>query len=112
MAMTEIVDAFRALGDPTRQKILGLLEVRGQLCVMELGRYFDMTQPSLSHHLRILRQAGLVSAHKRGKEVYYAINAEVLSRCCGAFFSKFACCQPLLGITTARRGAKKAKGEA
>jgi ArsR family transcriptional regulator len=94
--MNELVRAFRALGDPTRQRMLALLEQAGELCVSEVARHFDMTQPSISHHLRILREAGLLTAHKRGKEVYYAINAEELSRCCGVFFGKFACCRPML----------------
>ena len=94
--MKDLVQVFRALGDPTRQRMLAVLEKAGELCVSEVTRNFAMTQPSISHHLRILREAGLLTAHKRGKEVYYAINAEELSRCCGVFFAKFACCQPLL----------------
>jgi DNA-binding transcriptional ArsR family regulator len=46
--------------------------------------------------LRILKEAALVIAEKRGKEVYYAINAVELRGCCGAFFANFACCRPLL----------------
>lgn len=94
--MIDFVRAFRALGDPTRQKILSLLEKGGELCVSEVARHFEMSQPSVSHHLRILKEAGLVTSHKRGKEVYYAIHPGELSRCCGLFFAKFACCQPIL----------------
>lgn len=94
--MTNFVRAFRALGDPARQKMLALLEEAGELCVADLAGHFAMTQPSVSHHLRILKEAGLVTAAKRGKEVYYAINAAELRRCCGTYFADFACCQPLL----------------
>jgi len=94
--MDEMVRVFRALGDPARQKILGLLEGAGELCVGDVAREFDMAQPSVSHHLRILKDAGLATAEKRGKEVYYRINAEALRKCCGLFFSKFECCRPLL----------------
>ena len=87
---------FRALADSSRQRILALLEQSGSLCVSEVGAHFDMAQPSISHHLRILKEAGLVTAQKRGKEVYYAINDEELSRCCGVFFDKFACCRTIL----------------
>jgi DNA-binding transcriptional ArsR family regulator len=105
--MSEVVKAFRALADTTRQKILALLEEAGALCVSEVGTHFDMAQPSISHHLRILKEAGLVTARKRGKEVYYAINEEELSRCCGTFFDKFACCRSIL-----RRGrVAAAKGD-
>jgi ArsR family transcriptional regulator len=94
--MDDLIRMFRALGDPARQKMLALLEKAGELCVSEIARHFTMAQPSISHHLRILKDAGLVTASKRGKEVYYAINPGELSRCCGVFFGKFACCRPLL----------------
>src|SRR5881628_2155731 len=92
MGMDDLVRTFRALGDPARQKMLAVLEAGGERCVSEVARHFAMTQPSISHHLRILKEAGLVTASKRGKEVYYAINPDELSRCCGVFFGKFACC--------------------
>ena len=107
--MTNFVNAFRALGDPTRQKMLTLLEEAGELCVAALAGHFAMTQPSVSHHLRILKEAGVVTAEKRGKEVYYSINAAELSKCCGTFFTQFACCRPLLKaarrkLSTASKG--------
>jgi DNA-binding transcriptional ArsR family regulator len=108
--MTNFVRTFRALGDPARQQMLALLEEAGELCVADLAAHFAMTQPAVSHHLRILKEAGLVTADKRGKEVYYAINAAELRGCCGTFFANFACCRPLLkmarpeaGPTTSRR---------
>jgi len=94
--MTNFVNTFRALGDPTRQRMLTLLEEAGEMCVAALAVHFAMTQPSVSHHLRILRQAGVVVAEKRGKEVYYRINAAELNTCCSSFFAQFACCRPLL----------------
>ena len=103
--MATLVHVFLALGDPTRQQMLALLEASGELCVADLARNFAMTQPSVSHHLRILKEAGLVSAEKRGKEVYYTINAAELRQCCGTFFANFACCRPLLKVT--RRRARR-----
>jgi ArsR family transcriptional regulator len=94
--MNKLVRAFRALGDPTRQRMLALLEEHGELCVSVLAADFAMTQPSVSHHLRILKDAGLVSADKRGKEVYYSINRTELAGCCGDFFASFGCCRALL----------------
>ena len=111
--MATLVHVFRALGDPTRQQMLALLEGSGELCVAELAAHFAMTQPSVSHHLRILREAALVNAEKRGKEVYYAINAAALRQCCGTFFANFACCRPLLKITRRKlRQSKPATGPA
>jgi len=94
--VADFVRTFRALGDPARQKMLALLEDGGEMCVAVVARHFTMTQPSVSHHLRILKDAGLVTAEKRGKEVYYRIEPSELRRCCGAFFANFACCQGLL----------------
>ncbi len=106
--MNDAVRAFRALGDVTRQRMLALLEESGELCVSEVARHFTMAQPSISHHLRILRDAGLVTAHKRGKEVYYALDREELGRCCGLFFAKFACCRPVLRAAITQSVTKKA----
>ncbi len=103
--MADFVYLFRALGDPTRQKMLALLEEAAEMCAADLARNFSMTQPSISHHLRILKQAGLVTADKRGKEVYYAINTAALRHCCGAFFANFACCRPLLKIASRKARA-------
>lgn len=103
--MADFVRTFRALGDPTRQKMLALLEKGGEMCVADLARYFTMTQPSVSHHLRILKEAGLVTAEKRGKEVYYTINTSELRRCCGAFFANFACCRGLLKTPSGKASA-------
>lgn len=105
--VTDFVNAFRALGDPTRQTILALLEEAGELCVSDLAQHFEMAQPSVSHHLRVLKEAGLVTARRRGKEIYYAVDPDALIHCCGRFFARFACCRPLLkereeSTTTAR----------
>ncbi len=94
--MSDLVRVFRALGDPARQRILALLEQAGELCVSDLVGRLAMAQPSVSHHLRVLRECGLVTAEKRGKEVYHVIDAGALQRCCGTFFRRFACCRPIL----------------
>lgn len=70
------LEGFRALGDPTRLRIVRLLE-GGSRCVCEIQRDLPDVAPNLlSHHLRVLREAGLVSAHKRGRWVDYALRAE------------------------------------
>ena len=67
---------FKALGDETRLRILGYLLARGDtLCVCEIEAHVkDLSQPTISHHLRLLREAGLVTAERRGTWVYYAVN--------------------------------------
>ena len=70
---TKCILIFQALSDPTRQKILKLLKKK-EMCVTEICKHFNMTQPSVSHHLDILKRSGLVKYEKKGKEVYYANN--------------------------------------
>jgi DNA-binding transcriptional ArsR family regulator len=65
---------FSALGDPTRQKILLIFEPGEEICVNEIAAVFDISRPAISHHLKVLRNAGLVGNEKRGKEVYYHVN--------------------------------------
>ena len=65
---------FRALGDTTRLEMVGLLAAQGkELCVCELESHFELSQPTVSHHLRILREAGVVSSERRGTWVYYSL---------------------------------------
>lgn len=68
---------FRALNDPTRRQILEILR-EGDLTAGEIADKFDMTKPSISHHLDLLKQANLVSADKRGQFIYYTLNTTVL----------------------------------
>ncbi len=64
---------FRALADPTRLGILALLQAQqGPLCVCDIVAQFPQGQPTISHHLKVLRDAGLVTAERRGPWVYYA----------------------------------------
>jgi len=74
--------AFKALADPTRIQIVRLLEGAGQagLCVCDVVTNFPLEQPTISYHLGVLRQAGLVSSRKRGQWVYYSLNQERLAQ--------------------------------
>jgi ArsR family transcriptional regulator len=67
---------FKALADTTRLRILGLLAVR-EMCVCEVMVALDLTQPTASHHLRILENVGLVKDRKEGKWVFYSLTDEV-----------------------------------
>ena len=78
-------DIFRALADPTRLSILELLKKR-ELCVSEICTHFELSQPSISHHLDILKRSKLVHSEKRGREVYYRFNADAIVECCGRQF--------------------------
>ena len=65
--------AFRALGDATRLEMFRLLAAQeAPVCACDVGAGFELSQPTISHHLRILREAGLVTAEKRGVWAWYA----------------------------------------
>ena len=68
---------FRALNDSTRRQILEILR-EGDLTAGEIDDRFEMTKPSISHHLDLLKQAELVSADKRGQFIFYTLNTTVL----------------------------------
>jgi ArsR family transcriptional regulator len=65
------VARFKALADPTRLRILAMLaSTPAGMCVCDLNEGFDLEQPTISHHLKVLRKAGLVSSERRGTWVY------------------------------------------
>ncbi|GAV31978.1 MAG: autorepressor SdpR family transcription factor [Anaerosomatales bacterium] len=67
-------DVFKALSDPTRREILRLLR-DGDLTAGAIAERFSISKPSISHHLAILKQAGLVTAERRGQEIVYSLDA-------------------------------------
>ena len=85
----------RALADETRQGILQLLQARGELCVSDIVDAFSSSQPTISHHLRLLRDAGLVTTRKDGKLIYYALNQDNVAECCGMLMAKFVAMTPV-----------------
>ena len=72
--LTAAARLFRALGDVTRLGILQQLRVAGEVCACDLVGCGDVAQPTVSHHLKVLRDAGLVESDKRGLWVYYRLN--------------------------------------
>jgi len=69
---------FKALADPTRVGIVNRLAAAPEVCVCDLTAAFELSQPTISHHLRILRDAGLVAATKRGTWSYYRLLPEAV----------------------------------
>jgi DNA-binding transcriptional ArsR family regulator len=68
---------FKALADPTRRKVLELLR-RGPMTAGELSDYFPVSRPTMSAHFNVLKEAGLVAAHKDGKAIVYRLQLSVL----------------------------------
>jgi len=75
-------ETFKALSDPTRREILTILRT-GSKTAGEIGAHFDMTGATVSHHLSVLKSAGLVTDEKRGKCIYYEMNLSVLDEITG-----------------------------
>lgn len=75
------VSFAKALADETRQKIMRICCCES-LSVNDIVDQTGVTQPTVSHHLKILREAGLVKVARRGKEIYYSLNQEVMANSC------------------------------
>jgi DNA-binding transcriptional ArsR family regulator len=71
-------DVFAAVASPVRRSLLGLLLDRGPLPVQQLAAHFDMTRPSVSEHLKVLRDVGLVREHKSGRHRFYQLEPQPL----------------------------------
>jgi ArsR family transcriptional regulator, arsenate/arsenite/antimonite-responsive transcriptional repressor len=80
----ELAARFRALADPTRVAIINSLSAADEVCVCNLTATFDLSQPTISHHLKILREAGLVESSRRGTWAYYRLVPEAISALRGA----------------------------
>jgi len=74
------VRVFKALGDSTRYRIVCALLEEGELGCTELAKMFDLSNPALSHHYRVLENAGLISARKEGTCVFWCVRAGELER--------------------------------
>lgn len=77
--MNDLAQFYKALGDETRLKIIELL-FNKELCVCEIFESFNLSQPAISHHLRILKQAGVVNDNRVGKWIYYGLNPDTLTK--------------------------------
>jgi ArsR family transcriptional regulator len=72
-AAVDLARGFKALGDPVRLRLLSMIAARGggEICVCDLTEAFQVKGPTISHHLRVLREAGLIDCERRGTWVYY-----------------------------------------
>ena len=78
----DLAPLFKAVADPVRLRLLSLIACHdgGESCVCDLTDAFDVTGPAVSYHLRVLREAGLISCERRGTWLYYRINPRVMAR--------------------------------
>ena len=83
-AAAGLAQVFKALGDPVRLRLrlVSLIGAHqgGEVCVCDLTAAFDLTQPTISHHLKVLREAGIIDSERRGTWVYYWLVPTALER--------------------------------
>lgn len=78
----DLARMFKALGDPVRLRMLSLIAAHegGESCVCDISPAFDLSQPTISHHLKVLREAGLLDSERRGTWVYYRVIPSALEQ--------------------------------
>ena len=78
----ELARTFKAIGDPVRLRLLSLIasHAGGEACVCDVSEVFDLSGPTISHHLKVLREAGLITGERRGTWVYYRVVPQTLAR--------------------------------
>lgn len=86
--MGQMNSQFKALSDNTRRKILEMLK-NGDLTAGEIAESFEMTKPSITHHLNLLYQADLVDKERDGQYIYYTLNITVMQEVISWFFDFF-----------------------
>lgn len=80
----------KAVADDTRQQIMSLLCCQW-LCVSDVvERLGNVSQPTVSHHLSVLREASLVYTRREGKQIFYSLNQDAVAVCCGVLMQNFA----------------------
>ena len=79
MNTEEIAQAFKALGDENRLKMVQMIAAANDICACHLLDEFDFSQPTLSHHIKILCTAGLIDCRREGKWMHYSLNANHIS---------------------------------
>jgi ArsR family transcriptional regulator, arsenate/arsenite/antimonite-responsive transcriptional repressor len=89
MENSQPVEFAKALADETRQKIIAMVCCQW-LSVTQIVEQLNVTQPTVSHHLAILREAGLVQAREEGKQTFYTLNQERMANCCSNLVLNFA----------------------
>ncbi len=98
VGLSDLLTFGKVIADETRQRIMALLCCR-EVCVSDLVEELgDVSQPTVSHHLQILKSAGLVGARRDGKQVYYTLRQEPIAQCCGVIVQQFAPNADLAGV--------------
>lgn len=92
----QLIEVLSVLSESVRFKILSLISSKGELTAKDILSEFDFTQPTLSHHMSCLTEAGLVNVERRGRFAYYSVNKDTIDHV-------------LSGIESLKSGSKKAE---
>jgi DNA-binding transcriptional ArsR family regulator len=92
--LLDVIEFAKAIADDTRQQIMRMCCCE-RLTVSEITGKIGVSQPTVSHHLAILRDAELVTAEREGRETYYSLNCERITVCCGKLMLAFAPQEPV-----------------
>lgn len=92
--MTDLLAFAKTMADETRQQIMQIL-CCSELCVTDVVERLahdgnEVSQPTVSHHLNLLREAGLATMRREGRQVYYSLNQDAVAICCGVILQRFA----------------------
>jgi ArsR family transcriptional regulator len=85
-----VAGLLKALADPVRLRLMSIIAAADEACVCDLTGPFDVSQPTISHHLKVLRDAGLVDSERRGTWVYYRARRDALDAMGGLFTGTLA----------------------
>ncbi|ACX53067.1 transcriptional regulator, ArsR family [Ammonifex degensii KC4] len=107
MSLTRV---FRALADETRRQILQLLQ-EGDLTAGEIAAHFELSWPTISHHLNVLKQAHLVQDYRKGQHIYYSLNTTVFQEVMSWVMALMAERERKKAGEAGRRGKEKQGGE-
>jgi DNA-binding transcriptional ArsR family regulator len=80
---------FKAIHDEHRQKMMDLLHEKGKMNVGDIVKKVKLSQPTVSHHLKILSEAEVIVSKKEGKEVFYELSGKMIQDCCMGFWEHF-----------------------
>lgn len=85
----QIISFFKAICDSNRHNILHLVKKSGEMNATDIIKKIDLSQPTVSHHLKILVEAEVLESRKEGKETFYKINKKSIDHCCHGFARDF-----------------------
>jgi DNA-binding transcriptional ArsR family regulator len=89
---TDFLELLNALSDVTRQEILKVVTSQREICVNDIAGNFNLSRPTISHHLNLMRRVKLLNSRKEGKEIYYSFNKAYVIKMLESFLNELKDC--------------------